>query len=53
MKGKNRTTAAVPAADKGDNGANSAISAHVLPTSATMVGVCMTVIGILFAFEIV
>jgi hypothetical protein len=37
----------------GDNGgiASSAISAHVLPTSATMVGVCMTVIGIVKVVE--
>lgn len=51
MKGTgNGSPAAAPA---GDNGgvAGSAISAHVLPTSATMVGVCMTVIGIVKVVE--
>lgn len=47
---RNGSQAATPA---GDNGgiASSAISAHVLPTSATMVGVCMTVIGIVKVVE--
>lgn len=41
---------AAPAGDNGGN-AGSAIVAHVLPTSATMVGVCMTVIGIVKIVE--
>jgi hypothetical protein len=28
------------------SGANSGVSSHILPTSATMVGVCMTVVSI-------
>ncbi len=38
--------------DTGDDAPlNSNLSSHVLPTSATMVGVCMTVIGLVKLFE--
>ena len=40
------------AGDNGGKAANWVISSQVLPTSATMVGVCMTVIGIVKVVEV-
>lgn len=37
--------------ERSDNHLNSGLTSHVLPTSATMVGVCMTVIGLVKIFE--
>ena len=37
---------ASPTADQGQKSPPSGLSAHILPTSATMIGVCMTVLSI-------
>ena len=38
--------------ERRETGSGSALSSHILPTSATMLGVCMTVIGIVKVVEV-
>ena len=51
MMDNRQTEIAQDGANGNDEGGRKALSSHILPTSATMLGVCMTVIGIVKVVE--